>query len=115
METGIHLRGLARATATAFRLRSTGYSSDTMWGLTSGPTAIPRWDTCTVGTTSAGACKSSCCCCARLYCSSQQGRGGGPASAPASFSMYMQGPGSNRAPRSASAITDTAPLRPCAA
>ena len=31
----------------------------------------------------------------------------------ASFSMYMHGPGSNRDPLSAMAMTDTAPLRPC--
>mmetsp|Transcript_11190 Transcript_11190/g.24092 ORF Transcript_11190/g.24092 Transcript_11190/m.24092 type:complete len:217 (+) Transcript_11190:2324-2974(+) len=32
----------------------------------------------------------------------------------ASFSMYITGPGSNREPRLASAMTETAPLRPCA-
>ena len=31
----------------------------------------------------------------------------------ASFSMYMHGPGSKRAPLSASAITETAPFLPC--
>ena len=34
-----HLSGLLSAVATALRLRSTGYSSDTMCGFTSGPTA----------------------------------------------------------------------------
>ena len=33
----------------------------------------------------------------------------------ASFSMYMHGPGSNREPLSAMAMTETAPLRPCLA
>lgn len=38
-----HETGLLRAVATALRLRWTGYSRDTMWGFTSGPTAVqPR-------------------------------------------------------------------------
>ena len=37
----------------------------------------------------------------------------GTAGPTASFSIYMHGPGSNKAPRSARAITLTAPFRPC--